>query len=256
MSPGPGEKGPAGTGAAVAGRARRLTASLLARLPWRVVRVLVPLAVVAGIALAVRAALAPRLSAARLVDALVSSADAALAFLTSGVGAGLSGFVMGAGVGWFAAVRWLGHRFRSRSLLLLDPRRADMSFVEGVDHVRAQSGSPKPGVHQAATSIVEAAARGRLSLWQQSGTNVLRRVSPRQVRQARTRLAIFAGEERGEERAGGVEFRLFRNEVESLWPTRRQLTIGHDDRAPLWSGIAPSLADGLRRTAEKFTKLK
>lgn len=223
-------------------------------------RIAVPLTilmVLAGLAQTIRSVLEGRLSGSRLTQAIASFGDSALDFLASGIGLAVLAFAVGGCAGWFAAVAWIGRRLRARSLLLLDPKRADMSFVEGIDHIRAQSGSPRPEVHQAATSIVEAAARGRLSLWQRSGTNVLRRVPPRQIRQAGTRLAIFAGESRSEERPGGVEFRLFRNEVESLWPTRRQLTIGDGGaRAPDWTGMIPSVANGLRRTAEKFTKLK
>lgn len=241
------------------GYRRRLFAAL-ARLSGPMARIVAPLvvlAVLAGVAFAVRSALPAPLSGARLLDALTAIADAVAMFLASGLGIASLAFVAGAAIGWVAAVKWLGHHTRHRSLLLLDPRRADMSFVEGIDHVRTQSGSPRPGVDQAASAIVEAAARGRLSLWQRSGTNVLGRVSPRQIRLAGARLAIVAGKMEGNDRQGGVEFRLFRNEIEALWPSRRQLTIGDPvDAGSRSAENSLSVSERLRRTAEKFAKLK
>lgn len=224
--------------------------------PHFLMRIVAALVVVATIAVAIRAGVFQRLDGARLLNALTTFADAARTFLASGIGLATAGFMAGLALGCLVATWWVTYRFRSRSLLLLDPRRADMSFLEGVDHVRRQSGSPQPRVDQAATSIVEAAARGRLSLWQQSGTNVLRRIPPRQVRQAGARLAMFVGTAKGES-LPGIEFRLFRNEVETLWPARRQLTIGSEEpEIARWPSLTPSVVAHLRRSAKNFIKLK
>lgn len=178
--------------------------------------------VIAGATIALASALLAgglRLSGMRLTHRLEAITADVRNAADSQIGWAGIAFAAGVALGWSMALAWLGDRLRRRSLLLVDERGPDMSFRHAVEYVRDRVGGERAGHRGAATLIVEAARNGTLSLWQKGPSNLVRRVSRRQIVRASSQLAALAERmDAGQTMIAAADMRLLRIEVERLWP--------------------------------------
>ena len=136
---------------------------------------------------------------------------------------GAVAFLVGAIAGWMAALRWIGGRLRHRPLIIADFRHADMSFADGIRHIRSNTLPPVDDDVDAIWLILHEASHGRLTVWRRASADTLWRVPSRQVRAVATHLSDAS---RATWSTGPWQnFMLLAAEVEQLWPSRHSLRI-------------------------------
>lgn len=136
----------------------------------------------------------------------------------------------GAGIvlGWLIGARHVISTVRRQSLVLIDERRPDMPLEAGVRHVRLFSRQVLSDDREAIAAIIDAAKLGRLSLWQPSLPNTMRRMTRKQL----GLLASDAVHVSTPPRSVGARINtsrlcLLRDEVERIWPRdqTREITL-------------------------------